>query len=149
MVEGSSSIEELRSKIGVEWEAGVYEIEKGMIRRFVQAIGDPNPLWQDEEYANQNRYGGVIAPPNFIHSVGFEQFVEQALPLISGERALSASSEIECYQPVRPGDTITATLQLSDVRERQGKMRFMPFDTTYKNQRQELVAKYRHTIVSY
>ncbi len=49
MAEGSSGIEGLRDKIGMEREVGVYEIEKGMIRKFALAVGDPNPLWQDEE----------------------------------------------------------------------------------------------------
>ncbi len=51
MAAAGLSIEELKSKIGVEWPPLVYEIEKGMLRRFAQAVGDPNPLWQDEEYA--------------------------------------------------------------------------------------------------
>ena len=66
MAETSLSLDGLRAKIGEEWEPRVYEVEKGMIRRFVQAIDDPNPLWQDEEYANKSKYGGIIAPPTFV-----------------------------------------------------------------------------------
>jgi len=66
MVNVSSGIDRLRSNIGVEWEPVVYKIEKGMIQRFVQAIDDPNPLWQNEEHASKSRYGGIVAPPTFI-----------------------------------------------------------------------------------
>ncbi len=66
-------IEELRGEVGVEWKSRMYEIEKGMIRQFVQAIDDQNPLWQDEEYARKSQYGGIIAPPHFILTIGFEQ----------------------------------------------------------------------------
>jgi len=152
MVEGSSGIGELRSKVGVEWEPRIYEIEKGMIRRFARAVGDPNPLWQDEEYARASHYGGIIAPPTFILAIGFEQFVEDVMALASFGTLLMGGTELECYQPVRLGDVITAVFKISNVRERQGKMgkmAFMTFDSTYKNQRQELVAKCRQMVIGY
>jgi len=145
------SIEALRAKIGVEWEPGIYEIEKGMVRRFVQAVGDPNPLWQDEEYAKQSRYDGVIAPPTFILAMGFEQIQQVLAPVLSGT-TLHGSTELEFYQPVRLGDVVTATTKITNVRERQGKMGktvFITFDITYRNQRQQPVAKCRQMIVSY
>jgi len=150
MVEGSSGIEELRSKIGVEGEPEVYEIEKGMVRRFVQAIGDPNPLWQDEDYARKSRYGGIVAPPTFILTVGFE-LIGRVLTSPSSTTLLHGSTELECYQPVRPGDVVTASPKIANARERQGKkgrMVFITVDITYKNQRQELVAKCRQMVIT-
>jgi len=150
MAEGSLNIEGLRDKIGVEREVGVYEIEKGMIRKFALAIGDPNPLWQDEEYARESNYGGIIAPPTFILTIGLEQ-IEQELTSLPSTTTLHGSTELECYQPVRPGDKITVTTKLANIRERQGretgKTVFMTFEITYKNQRQELVAKCRQTLI--
>ena len=151
MAEGSSGIEGLRDKIGVEREVGVYEIEKGMIRKFALAVGDPNPLWQDEEYARESRYGGIVAPPTFIPTLGFER-IEQELTSLSSS-ILHGSTELECYQPVRPGDKITVTHRLANIRELQGKgtskTAFMTFEITYKNQKQELVAKCRQILIGY
>ena len=152
MAESSLSVEELRDKIGVEREAGVYEIEKGMIRKFALAIGDPNPLWQDEKYARESKYGGIIAPPTFILTIGLEQ-IEQELTSLPSTTTLHGSTELEYYQPVRPGDKITVTIRLANIRERQGrgtdKVVFMTFEITYKNQRQELVAKCRQILIGY
>ena len=156
MVEDSLITEELRSKIGIEWEPVVCEIEKGMIQRFAQAIDDSNPLWQDEEYARKSRYGGIIAPPTFIQTAGWGQFEKQfqlqVAPSLGGGR-LNGGVELEYYQPVRPGDTITVITKITNVRERQGrkmgKMMFVTLDVTYKNQRQELVAKCQQTIIGY
>ena len=149
MVEDSLITEELRSKIGIESEPGVYEIEKGMIRRFVLAIDDPNPLWQDEEYAKKSKYGGVIAPPTFVLTLGFNE-LQQQLPY---ESVLHGSTELECHQPVRAGDTIAVTTKITNIRERQdkrmNKMVFVTLDVTYKNQRQELVAKCQQMIIGY
>jgi acyl dehydratase len=143
--------EELRDKIGVEWQPKVCEIERGAIRRFVQAIDDPNPLWQDEEYARQSKYGGIIAPPMFILTIGFEQIQQVLTPSASVTR-LHGGTELECYQPVRLGDTITVITKIANIRERQGKMGktvFMTFEITYKNQRRETVAKCRQIVISY
>ena len=50
--------DEFKSKIGQPWELGVYEIEKGMVRRFARAIDDPSPPWE------------TMAPPTFIVTLG-------------------------------------------------------------------------------
>jgi len=151
MTEDSLNIDDLRGKIGVEWEPGVYEIEKGMLRRFVQAIDDPNPLWRNEEYARKSRYGGIVAPPTFVLTIGFEQ-IQQILASIPAGTILHGDTALECYQPIRPGDVITATTKITNIRERQGEKGrtvFMTFEITYINQRQELVARCRQMIVSY
>ena len=149
MAETSLSIDGVRAKIGEEWEPRVYEIEQGMIRRYVQAIDDPNPLWQDEEYANKSQYGGIIAPPTFVLAIGFEQIQQQMSQSIPYQTVLHGSSDLECYQPIRPGDVVTVTTKITNIRQRQGKMVFMTYEITYKNQRQELVAKCRQTLIGY
>jgi len=152
MAEGSSGIDRLKSKIGVEREPEVCQIEREMIRRFARAVGDPNPLWQDEEYARASHYGGIIAPPTFILAIGLEQFVEDVMSLTSFGTVLIGGTELECYQPIRLGDVITASFKIGNLRERQGKMGrmvFMTFDSSYKNQRQELVAKCRQMVIGY
>jgi len=153
MVEDSLITDELRSKIGIESEPEVYEIEKGMIRRFVLAIDDPNPLWRDEAYARKSRYGGIIAPPTFVLTVGFDELQRQVLESVPYGGILHGSTELECYQPVRPGDIITVTTKIANIRERQGgrmgKMVFVTLDITYKNQRQELVARCQQVFIRY
>ncbi len=132
-------IDELKSRLGTELESVAYEIERGMIQRFVQAIEDPNPLWQ------------VTAPPTFVLTMGLER-IQHLLTSTSSETLLHGSTELECYQPVRTGDVLTATAKVSNVRERQGQMgrtAFITIDTTYQNQRQELVARCRQMIINY
>ena len=145
------SIEELKDKVGAVWQSRTYEIEKGTIRRFAQAIEDDSPLWQDEEYARQTGYGGIIAPPTFVATLGLEQ-IQQLLASAPAETSLHGSTELECYQPVRAGDTVTATTRIADFRQRQGKMgvmTFVTFDITYENQRGELVGKCRQMVINY
>lgn len=147
----SQTISQLESRVGVEQPPLVYAIERGMIQRFVQAVGDPNPLWQDDEYASKSPYGGVIAPPNFILTLGFTQMLEAFLsdPALT---VLHGSTELESHLPVKPGDVITATSKITGVRERQGKAgqtAFVTVELTYRNQRQETVARCNQMILIY
>ena len=40
-----------------------FPIEAGHVMMFARAIGDPNPVYQDEAYARSSGFGGIIAPP--------------------------------------------------------------------------------------
>ena len=150
MVSDSLTTEELKSRIGVEGEPRLYEIEKGLVQRFAKAIDDPNPLWQDEEYAGKSKYRGIIAPPALIIALGWEDFIKE-IPY--GDAGLHASTEVEFYQPVRAGDIISITNKLVDVRERHNKelgtILFLTCERTYKNQRQEVAAKCWQRLISY
>lgn len=144
--------DEMRAAIGRQSEPTVIEIEKGMIKRFAQAIEDPNPLWQDEEYARNTRYGGIVAPPGFLMTMMMSGPIME-LPFQSPlTRILDGGGEWEYFEPVRPGDVLTVVNTLVDIRERSGragKMLFVVRETTWRNQRKELVAKSRGTLIYY
>lgn len=143
--------DEMKKLIGVETEATVIEIEKGMIKRFAQAIGDPNPLWQDEAYAEKSQYGTIVAPPGLLHAVQMFGNLPK-LPEAMLERILDGGGEWEYFQPVRAGDALTIVSKLTDLREhegRMGKMLFVTIETTWKNQRGKLVAKAHSTLICY
>ena len=153
MVEDIVMTDQIRKATGKEFGPFVYEVEKGAIRRVADAIGDPNPLWQDEEYGRRSAYGTIIASPTFLFSLRFDevtgQIEELECPL---KNVLNGGSEIEYFQPIRPGDVITVRAKLTDVQERSGKsgkLLFFPIDLTYENQKGELVAKHRFNFIRY
>ena len=57
--------DEVSKQIGTNGEIRTYDVERGAIRRFAEAIGDPNPLFNDEREARKTRFGGMIASPTF------------------------------------------------------------------------------------
>ena len=155
MTQDSVITDEMRAAIGVESEPSVYEIEKAPIRRWAEAIGDPNPLYRDEEYAKSKGYRSIIAPPGFM--------AQYAYPVKAGgggrrsfrspfTRMLNGGNEYEFFKPVQAGDTIASTSKLAELRERDtslGKTLFIISETTFKNQDGEVVAKARGTGISY
>jgi len=146
--------EEMRNAIGVESEPSVYEIEKEAIRRWAESLGDPNPLYRDEEYAKKLGYRGLVAPPAFIAQYSFP--VKHGRPRAAFKmpfaRNLNGGNEYEFLKPICSGDVITSTTKIANMKERDGKMGKMLFviiENTYKNQDGEIVAKARNTGISY
>ena len=103
------------------YEPATFEVEKSHITAFARAIGDDNPLWNDEAAARKSRYGGLIAPPTFTRMIlnalrppGTEQY---PLP---GTVQLDGGSQWRYFEPIRPGDRITQFRKITDVYERRG-----------------------------
>jgi acyl dehydratase len=144
--------DEVRKQIGKTGEPRVYEVERGAIRRFAEAIGDPNPAFNDEGAARKTRFGGMIAPPTFYRSMS-SPIPNIELPSTGiGFRGLDGGSEWEFLQPVRPGDRITVQSKLADLREAEGRlgpMIFIVIETSYTNQFGEQCATQRSTAIRY
>jgi acyl dehydratase len=157
----STTLEELQQKIGTAAGPIKFEIEKGLIARFVQAVGDSNPLWQNEEYTKTSKYGGIIAPPWLLcalMTVSLPDSQPKSVPLPVPEvppprqHILDGGGEWEFFLPMRLGDTITSRSKLANVFEREGrmgKMLFFVYQTSYTNQHDELVARSSSTLINY
>lgn len=142
--------DEVRKQIGTQSQARVVEVERGAIRRFAEAIGDPSPLFNDEAAARKTRFGGMIAPPTFCRSLG------AAIPDVKLNmpefRGLDGGSEWEYFEPIRPGDRITVVSKIADIREsagRLGPMVFITVETSYTNQFGTVCALQRSTGIRY
>ena len=135
-----------------------YEVEKGAIARFAEAVGDPNPLYWDEEYAVKSRFGSIIAPPGFfgwpVKQRGEPPNDLVALVSLLSKagygRILDGGIEWEFFRPVRAGDRLTVTSVIKNIVERSGKTGKVVFlfrEITYANQNGETVATARQTTI--
>ena len=154
MAEDPVITDEMRSMIGVESDTSVYEIEKGAIRKWADAIGDPNPLYHDEKYAKKRGYRSIIAPPAFIAHYAFPIEPSQKQVSIRNPftRRLNGGNEYESFQAIQAGDFITSTTKVAELFEREGrlgKMLFIIYETTHKNQEGGVVAKARKISINY
>jgi acyl dehydratase len=85
------------------------------------AMGDFNPLWRDEKYARQTRWGSIIAMPFYIHDsiayqgpvslrvippeVGFAKTLDRAVPQLVYPAIWPVFGRWEYFKPIRPGDS--------------------------------------------
>ena len=143
--------EEMRQQaIGREGLPATVEVEKGAIIKFAEAIGDGNPVFNDERDARNSRYGGLIAPPTFLRSV---IVARPEYPFeMPYDRLLDGGSDWEYFEPVRAGDRITGVSRITDMSERTGRMGLMVMTTyviTYRNQFDQVVATQTSTSIKY
>ena len=122
MVQAKVLTGEMRERIlATEYEPATFEVEKSHIRSFARAIGDDNPLWNDEIAARTSKYGGLIAPPTFtrliVNSLRLPGTVQYALP---GTVQVDGGTQWQYFEPIRPGDRISQFRKIIDVYERQG-----------------------------
>jgi acyl dehydratase len=149
--------DELKQYIGKIDPPHVREVERGSIRRYADAVGNDNPLYFDEEYASESRYGTIIAPPGFfgwpMQSVpSSEGIIGLMTAMINAGyyRILDGGMSYECFLPVRAGDILIASPKVKDVSAKEGKsgtMMVCNFETTYLNQNGDLVAKAYQTLI--
>lgn len=141
MVDEPVISEELQSLLNVEFGPEVYEVEKGFLRKFAEAIDDPNPRWQKEAPPT---FPAALVPTGLLH-----RLFNAKCPL---QRILNGASELEYFQPIRVGDVISVKGSLTRLRQMEGKegrTLFMITDVTFTNQRGEVVVKGKNTYVKY
>ncbi len=153
--------EEVGKLIGRTGETMIMEVEKGAIKKLADAVGDPNPLYWNDEYARSSRYGSIVAPPGFFGwptkwpEMGptFSRLREELTTTISEAgfpRVLDGGIEYDFFAPVRAGDTLAALPKIINIFDRESKgstMLFSVTETTYTNQNGALVAKARQTLI--
>jgi acyl dehydratase len=157
MTDDSIITDEMRKSIGIESEPTIVDIEKEPIRRFAAAMGNPNPLHYDEEYAKQHGFRSIVAPPGFNPSYFFPIKVaepqEEAREIRSKfTRGLNGGGEYEFFQPIQAGDILSITRRTSEIYERDGrvgKMLFTVSETVCRNLKGEIVLIIRNTGIRY
>jgi acyl dehydratase len=138
-----------RSLIGRESEPIVHEVEKGAIRRFAEALGDPNPIYVDEAAARAAGYPALAAPPTFPVALTANERFRHSLDL--GTRSiLHGEQQFEYVRPVLAGDRITVRSKVADVQERagaSGPMDVIVFEDEGRDEKGELVFRTRAMLI--
>jgi uncharacterized protein len=132
------------------------------VRRYVDATGDANPLWLDEDYARGAGYRGRILPPTLVGWVpfSFKEGTERAmtdptdlrrqLPLPPGyTNVRNAGSETEWLQPVYLGEQLATQSSIIDIVAREGRAGlgiYISEEEQVLNLQQQVVLRRRHTL---
>ncbi|WP_163163299.1 MaoC family dehydratase N-terminal domain-containing protein [Arthrobacter sp. Alg241-R88] len=103
------------SAVVVQWNE---EASTDSIRHYAWGIGDENPLWLSESYAQTTRHGTRIAPPTFLYSVCD---AEVAMGMSEGIQAIHLGADLDFRRPIRLGERVRARAFVEDVRERVGR----------------------------
>ncbi|HSE46402.1 MAG TPA: MaoC family dehydratase N-terminal domain-containing protein [Gemmatimonadales bacterium] len=130
-------------------------VTRNDIRRWAQGMQNPNPLYIDEEFAAESELGEFVAPQSFTICADVGHGATPAIQgTIPGSHMLFGGDEWWFFGPrIRPGDTLRSERLAFDYKIAHtsfaGPTMFQRGDTTYVNQRGEIVAKQRSTSIRY
>ncbi len=125
------------------------------IRRWVQGMQNPHPLYWNDEYAAASCFGKIVAPQSFgvctSDSHGAGPAIQGNIP---GTHMLFGGDEWWFEGPhIEPGDKITLERMLYDYKVTEtkfaGPTMFSRGDTTYLNPNGEVVCMQRSTSIRY
>ena len=107
-------------------------ITDGDVEAFARLTGDSNPLHVDEAFALRSRFGRRVA-----HGLLSAGLVSAVLGTrLPGPGAIYLQQTLRFVRPVYPGDTVTATVEVTAYRE---DRRIATLRTTCSDQRGDLV----------
>jgi acyl dehydratase len=130
------------------------------LKEYLAGADDWNPLYSDETFARQTRYGEIVAPPLFYLVASRRvvprsrlledgQYDDVMVPGVHGVSVL-ASWDIEVGTLIRIGDVLTVRERVSSIEEKQGrsgKLIVVQKQSEHTNQRGEWVARDTQTII--
>ena len=140
------------------------EVNGPMIRHWVDALDDRNPVYFDEGVASASRFGGVVAPPTMLQTwtmprariegiaerggapdeIGSDNVVS-ALDRAGYVGTLATNSELEFERYLKPGDRLHLTNELESISTRKktglGMGYFVTWITTYMDGSDEVVGR--------
>jgi acyl dehydratase len=125
-----------------------------MIRHWVDALDDRDPVYLDEAAAARSRFGGIVAPPAMLQAWTMPRPKIEGIaarggapgemvtdnPLIPLDEAgyvgtLATNSELEFVRYLRPGDRLCTSTEVESISNRKatslGKGYFLTWVTTY------------------
>jgi acyl dehydratase len=154
---------QLRGWIGRQSPSRPLEIlSPSDVRRYVDATGDANPLWLDDEFARRAGYRGRLLPPTLVGWIpfSFREGTERAnsdptdlrrrLPLPPEyTNVRNAGSETEWVQPAYLGEQLSTRSSILDIVAREGRAGLGIYITQEEeivNSAEEVVLRRRHTL---
>lgn len=125
-----ATVEELRAFIGKKGEPTIFEVDKTMIRRYCETIGENSPKWHDR------------MPPGLLAAAMLmgQGVITPAWPYPG---IVDAGLELEYFKPIKAGDTITVVNEWYNIEDKSSEKRKMilfSMKSTTTNQQGEVVA---------
>jgi hydroxyacyl-ACP dehydratase HTD2-like protein with hotdog domain len=155
MMSGPTVSDDARARMGtVTARLRSDPVSLRQIREYVAAVGGrPERVGSADD-------GTVCAPPLFFHAA-CRPVVAEADLLPDGQysflgvsgvkgRTMAGGQKYEIVAPLHVGDVLTVTEHLVDIVEKQGRsgaLVFVTTESTYHNQHDALVGRYRQTII--
>lgn len=139
-----------------------------MIRHLTDALGDRNPIYTDEDYAERSRFGGIVAPPTALQVWTMQGLAGRERPRDPDDNqaelmslfddagyvgVVATNCEQVYHRYLRPGDVLTVSSEVESIsglkRTALGEGFFLTTLQTYRDQDDEVVGEMRFRILKF
>lgn len=112
---------ELLALVGRKSERQTELVTRRDIRKYAVATGQRLAQFLAGDEAPPTFHVALFWPVVPIDQLALDGVAPDPMfPPVPGKRPMAGGLEIEYYRPIRPGDVLTATRTLTDIREKQG-----------------------------
>jgi acyl dehydratase len=135
------------------------EVAASDVRRYVEATGDRNPLWLDDEAARSAGYRGRLVPPMLVIDLVWRLKDTDAgrmtdrVPLPANYiDTRNVETDMEWLEPVYTGDRISIRHRIRDIVARPGRRGlgvYITRETEYVRTDGRLVARMLQTVARF
>ncbi len=138
-----------------------FEVSRDGIRHFAYGYGDDNPLYCDDGHAAASRWGGIVAPPAFLYTMGEDASPRPTPPEhkevlrgdpFAGLGSYQAVMGFEWWRPLQLGDRLKCLRAQVGVQDKRsdfgGRSAHVMHDFIYADQHDRLHAIRRGTWVN-
>jgi acyl dehydratase len=148
---------ESAAQVGTVAATATGEVNRRDWQRWAASVGDHNPLWFDADYASANGYQDVICPPLYLQYCvlpvtslqglrpdGSSGAVSGGLAFPRAPKRMAGGEQSTFHLPSYHRDEIAMVRTISSIVEKQGRSGqfvLVTWHTSYRNQRDELVAE--------
>ena len=140
----------LKTLIGPLGEPDTMPVELLAVRKMALCVEDPDPIHFDEAAAKARGYRGIVAPWPLIWLYYFNCSEDLHGDFPFGKATVHGQDDYTFHEPMIVGDVITMTTAVTDVqlkRGRSGRLGIIVQERRLTNQRGELCATLRTTLV--
>jgi acyl dehydratase len=136
--------------IGKKYQEIDYVVEREAVNKFVEAIGEQDPIYRDPEAAKAAGHPEQVAPPTFITVIQIMtsgQVVHDQELGLDYSRVVHGEQSYRYERPLYVGDHIKATPRLSNIQTRKSN-EFLTTEAEVYDAAGELVLTARSTLIS-
>ncbi|MEW9573818.1 MaoC family dehydratase N-terminal domain-containing protein [Rhodanobacter sp. Si-c] len=137
--------------MGYELPVSTLPLERGRLRAFARAVGEPDPVYVDVEAARAAGYPDLPAPPTFLFAAELDSGTQMAMAEAMGislAKLLHGEQGFTYHRPACAGDTVTVRTRISEIYDKKGgALEFVVTLSEVRNQHDDLVAELRNVLV--
>lgn len=147
-VEDYEAWDEVKFEEGVEYDAeNTFEIKAEDMKAYAEGVMDPNPLFNDEEYAKNSPYGELVPHPLFLVQIAFWCLgTHGAGNWIRTPGSRNPGQRIELYEPFHVGEVIHLKVRPYDRYIKRRKY-YLKYVLDYYNQDNVKKARWYLTLI--